>query len=224
MTQAQQKAFGYLRVSGKGQVEGDGFPRQKATITKWAAANGIKIVRWFEEEGVSGSLLERPALSAMMVELMSDGVHLVIVEKLDRIARDQLVQETIIQSLLKQGFKLASATPGEENLCGNDPGRKLMRQIMGAIAEYDKVMIVAKLKAARQRKRAAQGWCEKGGVYGVQPGEADVVERIKQMAAQDLNCAAIAHALNSSSVKPRSGKQWYDCSVRNVLRRALQAR
>ena len=50
-----KKAFGYLRVSGKSQVEGDGFGRQKATITKYAKANGIEIVRWFQEEGVTGT-------------------------------------------------------------------------------------------------------------------------------------------------------------------------
>ena len=49
-----KKAFGYLRVSGKSQVDGDGFPRQKAAIQKWAKANGFHIVQWFVEEGVSG--------------------------------------------------------------------------------------------------------------------------------------------------------------------------
>jgi DNA invertase Pin-like site-specific DNA recombinase len=51
-----KKAFGYLRVSGKSQVDGDGFPRQKAAIQKWVKANGYRIVQWFTEEGVSGTL------------------------------------------------------------------------------------------------------------------------------------------------------------------------
>jgi hypothetical protein len=50
------KAFSYLRVSGKGQVEGDGFPRQRAAVKAYATANGIRIVREFREEGVSGSI------------------------------------------------------------------------------------------------------------------------------------------------------------------------
>ena len=37
-----RKAFGYLRVSSESQVDGDGFPRQKAAIKKWADANGVK--------------------------------------------------------------------------------------------------------------------------------------------------------------------------------------
>ena len=49
------KAFAYLRVSGKGQIEGDGFTRQLAAIKKYADANGIKIAKVFREEGISGT-------------------------------------------------------------------------------------------------------------------------------------------------------------------------
>src|ERR1017187_3065544 len=182
-----RKAFGYLRVSGDSQIDGDGFPRQKAAITKWAAANNVKITRWFEEKAVSGTLLERPALSEMMIALMSNGTTLVVVEKLDRVARDQMVQETIIQSLIKQGFELLSAAPGEENLCGNDPGRKLMRTIMGAIAEYDKMMLVLKLRAARERTKAKLGHCEGRKPFGGSPAEQKTLMRIRELAKQGLN-------------------------------------
>ena len=47
-------AFAYLRVSGKGQLEGDGFTRQREAIDRYAKAHDIEIVRTFEEEGVSG--------------------------------------------------------------------------------------------------------------------------------------------------------------------------
>ncbi len=62
------KAFSYLRVSGKGQVEGDGFTRQHTAIKAYAAANDIRIVKEFREEGVSGSVenMNRPAWSAML--------------------------------------------------------------------------------------------------------------------------------------------------------------
>ena len=49
------KAHAYLRVSGKGQVQGDGFTRQLKSIREYAAAHGIKIVNVYREEGVSGT-------------------------------------------------------------------------------------------------------------------------------------------------------------------------
>ena len=59
------RAFAYLRVSGKGQVEGDGFTRQLEAIKKYAAHNDIKIVKIYREEGVSGTTDwgSRPAFS-----------------------------------------------------------------------------------------------------------------------------------------------------------------
>jgi DNA invertase Pin-like site-specific DNA recombinase len=214
-----KKAFAYLRVSSEGQVDGDGFPRQREAIKKWAASHNVKIVRWFEERGVSGAkeLTDRPALSELMVALMSNGVRLAVVEKLDRIARDQMVQEGIIQSLLKEGFELASAAAGEENLCGNEPGRKLMRTIMGAIAEYDKQMIVLKLRAARSRTKAKEGRCEGRKPFGHYDGEAAILGRIRELHTQGSNYEKAAQTLNAEGIRTRIGGLWYPATIRRIL-------
>src|SRR5271170_6747839 len=105
-----QKAFAYLRVSGKGQIDGDGFTRQLAAIKAYAATNGIKIVRVFREEGVSGTVdnMNRPAWQELMTTLHSNGVRTILIEKLDRLARDLMVQETAIADLQEHGFTLLS--------------------------------------------------------------------------------------------------------------------
>lgn len=89
--------FAYLRVSGAGQVEGDGFERQLAAVCNYAQANGIKVARIFREEGVSGKkdLANRPALQELVTALHSNGVRLVLIEKLDRLARDLMVHNAI---------------------------------------------------------------------------------------------------------------------------------
>ena len=83
------KAFAYLRVSGKGQVDGDGFTRQLVAIKTYAKAHNLQIVRVFREEGVPGAteLENRPAFVEMMTALHSNGTRLVLIEKLDRLAR-----------------------------------------------------------------------------------------------------------------------------------------
>ena len=84
-----KQAFGYLRVSGRGQLDGDGFIRQRETIEKYALSNGITIERWFEEKGICGEneLDDRPALQGLIAALYSNGTRLVLIEKLDRLAR-----------------------------------------------------------------------------------------------------------------------------------------
>src|SRR5689334_6474550 len=134
---SKTSAFAYVRVSGKGQIKGDGFPRQLEAIRAYAKAHDIRIAKVFEEKGVGGAtdLESRPALLELMEALASNGTKLVLIEKLDRLARDLMVQETIIADLRKRGFDIVSVT--EPDLLQNDPHRVMMRQIFGAVAQYE---------------------------------------------------------------------------------------
>jgi DNA invertase Pin-like site-specific DNA recombinase len=49
---------------------------------------------------------------------------------------------------------------GQDRTDSSDPSRKMMRQIAGSFAEYEKARLVAKLKTARERKCATAGKCE----------------------------------------------------------------
>ena len=211
------KAFAYLRVSGKGQVDGDGFPRQMEAIRAYAKAHDIRIVSTFREEGVSGAteLENRPALMELLEALASNGTKLVLVEALHRLARDLMVQETIIGDLRKQGYELVSVT--EPDLLQNDPTRVLMRQIFGAIAQYEKAMIVAKLRGARQRTKAKLGRCEGRKPYGHYDGEAQILEQMRQLRADGLGFDRIAATLNAEGVKPRDGERWYGGVINRIL-------
>jgi len=214
---ALTRAFGYLRVSGRGQIDGDGFERQELAIRAYAKAHDIRIVKIFREEGVSGTheLADRPALLNMLEALAADGVKLVLIEKLDRLARDLLVQETIIGDLRTRGFDLLSVL--EPDLCSTDPSRVLMRQIFGAIAEYDRAMIVAKLRGARQRMKAKTGSCEGQKPYGFYDGESEAIERMQALRARGLGYDRIAETLNAEGLKPRTGARWWGRTINNIL-------
>jgi DNA invertase Pin-like site-specific DNA recombinase len=212
-----KKAFAYLRVSGKGQVKGDGFPRQLKAINEYAAQHGIKIVQVFREEGVTGTKesMDRPAWREMMIALRGDGVQMVIIEKLDRLARDLMVQEATISDLKKNEFTLISVA--EPDLMANDPTRKLMRQMMGAVAEYDKDQIVLKLRGARDRKRASTGRCEGRKPFGRDETELATMERMKALRAEGLAFDRIAEQLNSEELPTRTGKHWHGVVVNRIL-------
>jgi site-specific DNA recombinase len=214
------KAFAYLRVSGKGQVEGDGFTRQLEAIKKYAAHSSIKIVKVYREEGVSGTTdwENRPAFSEMMAAMLANGTRTVLVERLDRCARDLMVQESIIADFKRKGLSIISVN--EPDLCSDDPSRVLMRQMLGAFFQYEKTLLVAKLKGARIRAKAANGVCEGRKPYGTRPGESEVIERILSLRDAGTAMDAIAETLNTEGVAPRSGSRWYGSSVRNVLMRA----
>ncbi len=73
---AKIKAFGYIRVSGKGQIKGDGLTRQETAIADYAQKHGIDIAHVFKDQGVSGTLSNRPALTHMLVALEQNGKRL----------------------------------------------------------------------------------------------------------------------------------------------------
>src|SRR5579863_1832748 len=211
------KCFAYLRVSGKSQIDGDGFPRQLEAVKRYALAHDIRIIKVFREEGVCGAtdLENRPALMALLEALAANGTKLVLIEKLDRLARDLMVQETIIGDLRKRGFDLVSVT--EPDLLQNDPTRILMRQIFGAIAQYEKNMIVAKLRGARQRMKAKTGRCEGRKPFGHYEGESTILERMKALRDAGTGFDRIAESLNSEGLKPRTGERWWGKTVNNII-------
>src|SRR4051812_30353919 len=131
------KAFGYVRVSGKGQMEGDGPVRQELAIKHYARTAGIRLAKVFQES-VSGTNEgeDRPVWVEMIAAILANGVDTVIVESLGRLARDLMVQEYILSDLQRRGITLISTQ--EPDLGGDDPTRVLLRQIVGAIAQYDR--------------------------------------------------------------------------------------
>jgi DNA invertase Pin-like site-specific DNA recombinase len=212
-----EKAFGYLRVSGLGQVSGDGFPRQRAAITAYAKANGFKIEAWFEEKAITGDSEweSRPAWLKMIESL--NGCRTIIVERLDRLARQMGIQEYVLRDLRRRNIQLITAL-GEET-GDDDPVRVAMRQMLGVFAQYDKAMIVKKLKAARARMKLATGRCEGRKAYGRDAGETAILARMTALRAGGETFQGIASRLNSEGVLTRYGRQWSPQTVCQILAR-----
>lgn len=221
------KAFGYVRVSGKGQVDGDGFPRQVEAIRAYAESHGLELVKVYREEGVSGTQEDRPTLARLMVDLEQSGpkVKTVVVERLDRLARDLMVQEGIIRDFRAQGVSLVSACAAEGDLLSEDPTRKLVRQVLGAIAEYDRVMVVLKLKAARERakvKAEAEGKprkCE--GRKNTREVAPEVVALVRSLRHhRRMTYRAIADHLNAQGLRTVTGLEWTPTNVQTMYDRS----
>lgn len=219
-------AVSYLRVSGKGQIEGDGFDRQRDAIARFAAGRGFELLEEYRDEGVSGTkeLADRPGLAALLDRIESNGVKVVIVERADRLARDLMVNEVIVDQLTRAGARVLTSDGADLTSADGDPTRTLIRQVLGAVAQFDKSVVVLKLRAARDRKRRREGRCEGRKPFGSRPGEVATLERIRQLRRKPkglprLSIAAIAAALNSEGHATRTGKPWAPGTVHAILQR-----
>lgn len=209
------KAYAYLRVSSIGQVEGDGFDRQKQTITGYCSNNDISISKFYEESE-SGTKEDRTVLTQLLIDIESNGVRTVIIEKLDRLARDLMVQEIILKDFKERGITLISVLEGDD-INGNDPTRKLIRQVLGAFAEYEKTMLVLKMKVARDRIKARGIKCGGAKRFGEESdSEQEVVNKIKHM-RKSMTLQAIADELNGEGIPTKRGYRWDATRVRRVL-------
>jgi DNA invertase Pin-like site-specific DNA recombinase len=208
-------------------MDGDGPARQLDAIKKFCSAQNIGFTQYVTEEGVSGTVeaMDRAAFTDMLVMIEQswkspNPIGAVVVERLDRLARDLMVSEFLLKELRTRGIKVFSADQGALiDMANNegDPTRKLIRQIIAALAEWEKSQLVVKLRVARERKKAATGRCEGPLPYGSTPSEAAILNSIKIWKRQKFSLNQIAEFLNQGDMKTRFGKKWNKKNVFNVL-------
>jgi DNA invertase Pin-like site-specific DNA recombinase len=221
----KKKNARYLRTSGKGQIGNDGFPRQRDAIARYAKANKMEIVQEFSDEAVSGTAdaMDRAGLTDLLVALKANGVRTVLVENATRLARDLMISEIILGEFRKIGVRVISADGGIDLTLGNDdPSGKLIRQILGAVAEWEKCALVQKLRASRLRIRRAGGTCEGKKPYGHTPDEQKVVQYILTLRNEKKAFTTIAEQLNGEQVKSRSGGKWHTTQIQRIVKGAAK--
>ena len=216
-------AVAYLRVSGKSQLDGTGFERQLEVCAGLAESLGFTIDRTFEERAVSGTKDEaaRPAFQEMIAHMLDSGIKVLLIEGLDRLAREYRIQEQLILYIASKGLQLYNARTGENITTAvlGDPMKKAMVQIQGIFAELDKSMIVARLRTGRKIIKKEVGRCEGRKPYGHYPGEGMTLAAIQANRALGMTCAQIADTLNSRHLPARSGGSWRGPVVAKILRR-----
>ena len=130
---------------GKCKIEAIGYMR---------TSSATNVGRDKDSEAQQRAAIESYAKAAMLDRIASNSVRTIIVESPDRFARDLAVQLAGHDFLKNLGVSLIPATAPDFFL-EDTPTAVLVRQVLGAIAQFEKASLVAKLKAARDRKIAA---------------------------------------------------------------------
>lgn len=217
--------YGYVRVSGASQSEKDGPVRQRKAIKDFCTLHQLGDVKFYQDLGVSGTMdgMNRPAFTDLVLDAITSGVKIVVVEKLDRFARDLIVSEMLMRELRKRGIALYSAEQGMVDMVSaeEDPSRTLIRQIFAAMAQYDKSSLVIKLRAARERKKRVEGKCGGANPYEATPYGRRVLELIIRLREMGSSWAVIADTLTRDKLHKRNGQlsRWTDAEVCRLWKR-----
>jgi len=221
------KVYAYLRVSGKGQVVGHGFDRQLESVQAFCDKAGYGIDQVFEEQ-VSGTKAEadRPEFSSMVAAILRDGVDTVVVESLDRLAREYRIQEQLLIYLASKGINLISANTGEDvtKAINADPMKKAMVQIQGIFAELDKSLTVKKLRKAREKIRKETGKCEGRKGYAETEEGVKILDEIKSLRRKPKGKKRrtyneVAELLNEKGYTDANGNPFSGNTIKAMLHR-----
>jgi DNA invertase Pin-like site-specific DNA recombinase len=219
-----KKAVAYLRTSSRTNVgaDKDSDKRQRAAIEVYAKASGYEIVNTFYDAAVSGAdpVGVRPGFAEMLERLMSNGARTIIVESPDRFARDLMVQLAGHDMLKTKGIFLVAAS-APTHFIEDTPTAVLVRQVLGAVAEFEKTTLVAKLAAARRRKRVATGEKVEGRKSHIE-ARPDVVKLAKALARKKpkggkLSLRAISAELAAQGLLNERGRPFNPKSIAAML-------
>ena len=223
MTKETCKAVAYLRTSSAANVgqDKDSDKRQRAAINAYAKANGFQIVDDYYDAAVSGAdpIDQRPGFMEMLRRVAANGAKTIIVESPDRFARDLIVQLTGHDILKAHGIALVPTT-APDFFTEDTPTAVLVRQVLGAIAQFDKASTVAKLAAARKRKREATGKCEGRKSHAeLNPDLVALARRLRRKKPKggQMSLRAISAALEAEGHLNEKGRAYNPKSIVSML-------
>jgi DNA invertase Pin-like site-specific DNA recombinase len=229
---AKQRVIGYTRVSTAEQVDGFGLDVQEAAIRAYCKAEELRLVAMVSDEGQSGSngLDQRRGLAEGLARIERGDATALVVYRLDRLARDLLLQETVHARLEAGGAALLSVS--EPAVDGDDATRVLVRQLLGGIAQYERAVIRGRMMAGKDAKVAKVAKGGHGGgrpPYGCRaargalepnPEEAAIVEVVKTKRTEGASYREIATALSEVGIATRSGSTWNPNQIRRIAQRS----
>jgi DNA invertase Pin-like site-specific DNA recombinase len=148
-----------------------------------------------------------------------------VVYRLDRLARDLVLQETLMARMRKAGVEVLSVT--EPDIDSDDATRVLVRQVLGAIAQYERALIRSRMAAGRAAKMAIGGyaggrppfgWRAEGKELVPEEREQQVIALARVLSSEGLSSRQIAARLEEAGHRPKVGQRWSSVQVGRLLR------
>ena len=138
----------YARVS---TFNGQDPEMQLRELREYASRRGWSVNKEYIDQGVSGSKESRPALNDLMADAQRRKFDAVLVWKIDRFGRSL---KHLVNSLAELGALGVAFVSFGDNLDLSTPSGRLMFQIIGAMAEFERALIQERVRAGLRNARA----------------------------------------------------------------------
>jgi site-specific DNA recombinase len=229
----------YARVSTEEQKEGQTIDSQIAELERFARDKCWQITGIYKDEGWSGGVMARPELDRMRDDARNGLFEAVLINDVDRLARDVTHLGVIKRDLEKHTVRVIfRKLPSDTS-----PASNLMVNILGSFAEFERELISDRTRRGRRHKvevrkqylgsNTAYGYryipkdqaAGKEGILEIMPEEAAVVRSIFLWVDQEgLSARQVVRRLNELKIRPKKGAcQWAKSSVLRILRNEMYA-
>lgn len=221
----KKKTIAYCRVSTDKQLDGSGIDQQRASIIAYAMAHGISIDEVVVEHE-TGTTENREAIQRILIEARAEKIQAIIVDRVDRLGRTLVTCEKLYEDFRAAAVQVIFTNAN----CDTSASGVLLRQIMGALAQYDRTSWLSRMtqcrKAAAARKgttsggRAPYGYIAAGGAkLDLDPATVNLVRRALVLDGLGQSLTQITNQLNSEGFRTRKGTQFYPQQVKRILGR-----
>ena len=217
----------YSRISTDEERQPNSLQAQRVRLDSFVSSQPEWCIGRHYEDQFTGTVIDRPALTRLLRDAKRDRFDVLLVYRVDRLARSIRGLAQIIDELDQAGVIFRSAT---EPFDTGTPAGRMMVQMLGVFAEFERALIVERITAGLERKAARGGWCGGQRPYGLSiasdrdhlernPTEAPLVPVIfDQYANRQFGSSALATWLNEQGYRTKNGRLWSAGTVITVLR------
>jgi len=228
----------YARVSTEEQREGQTIDSQIAELERFARDQAWVVTGVYKDEGWSGGIMARPDLDRLRDDAHGGLFQAVLINDVDRLARDVAHLGIIKRDLEKHGLRVIfRKLPSEAS-----PTYNLMVNVLGSFAEFERELIADRTRRGRRHKvevrklylgsNTAYGYryvpkdrlAGKEGYLELDPVQASAVRRMFEWVdVEGLSSRQVLARLRELDILPQKGRRWGRSTVLRILHNEMYA-
>ena len=218
--------YAYMRTSTKTQAQKNGSQCQRAVISEYCEKNDMTIDGWFDDEGITGTTIERPELIKMLQSLKENDT--VIVSGVSRLWRSESVKAVVKKLFCDKNVEIIDVDHPWYSLYRDETN--VLEELLGLYVEFNSILERKQLvrQFSESRRSKAKAGHKPCGIapYGYKwDGNEIIVDRDNYLTVIDIfekyiefrSLQKLKNYCDKKGYKTSSGKCFSKQALKNII-------